>query len=129
MKIAIGKNESGPPLTGELELAIHAGQGERAEVFLGAGISKPDRHFVIGMVQLAAVAVEEKDPDFVSFIPDLSLSLLHDGQETPIGNGLFIFKTEEGRIGCVSALDPKSSTRVVREALRQLTGTIRLDVP
>jgi len=129
MKIAIGKNDLTSLMDGELQLAIHAGQGERVEVYLRDGISKPDRHFLIGMVQLASVAVEETDKEFVSFIQDLPISLLRNGQETPIGNGLFIFKTEEGRISCISALDPKSSTKVVREALRQLTGTIRLDVP
>ncbi|MDQ1240315.1 MAG: hypothetical protein QG577_2501 [Thermodesulfobacteriota bacterium] len=129
MKIVIPQNHLGHLIDRELDVVIHARHDAGVEVYQDAGVIRPDRHFLIGMVQLSSVAIEEKDGDFVSFVRDQTITLNQDGHDMPIGEGLFIFKTTDGQVGCLSSLDPRSSLRLVRVALRQLTGTIRLDVP
>jgi hypothetical protein len=129
MKIVISHNLPNHLIDRELDVVIHAKQDAGVEVYQDAGAIRPDRHFLIGMVQFGSVAIEEKDGGSVSFVQDQTITLNQDGHDMPVGNGLFIFKTTDGQVGCLSSLDQRSSLRLVRSALRQLTGTIRLDVP
>jgi hypothetical protein len=129
MKLVIPRNRPAHLINRELDVVIHAKQDAGVEVYQDTGAISPDRHFLIGMVQLSSVAIEENDGDFVSFVQDQMITLNKDGHDMTVGEGLFIFRTTDGQVGCLSSLDQRSSLRLVRVALRQLTGTIRLDVP
>jgi len=113
----------------DVEVVVHVGLGNQPEIFLEDGVAKPDRHFLIGLIQLCTVAVEERDAEVVLFSPDTNVVLEVNGHKNTISSGVLIFKTRKGRVGCVCLDDAGAGRRIMRDALRRFTGTIRLDIP
>ncbi len=113
-----------------LQLLITVEPDGRPEVYVGEGILKPDRHLVLGIAQSMAVQIEEKDPETVVFIDSAIVDLEWRQSIQRLTAGLIIARTvEEGAIAALVLGDPSSGRRLARQAIRALTGTIRLDVP
>lgn len=113
-----------------LQLLITVEPDGRPEVYVGEDILKPDRHLVLGIAQSMAVQIEEKDPETVVFIYSAIVDLEWRQSIQRLTAGLIIARTvEEGAIAALVLGDPSSGRRLARQAIRALTGTIRLDVP
>ncbi len=113
----------------DLEVVVHAQLGSNPEIFLKEGVTKLDRHFLVGLMQICTVAVEERDAAVVIFSPNDNVVLDANGEKKTICEGILIFRNKQGQVGCVCLHDPVSGRRIIRDALRRFTGTIRLDVP
>ncbi len=120
---------SSPLAAHDVDLVIHVGPERHPEIFLEEGVAKPDRHFLIGLIQLCTVAVEEKDSEVATFSPGKTVVLETAGQKHTIESGIVIFRINKGKVGCVSCHDPAAACKIVRDALRRFTGAIRLDIP
>jgi hypothetical protein len=119
------------PVFGEgLELVICVDVDAIPEIYLNQGVPKPDRHLLLGIMQSAAMAVSESDPELMTFLePAMVVLSRSDGSSKKLGAGLIVVRTEDGHLGVLSAVDPPQARRLAREALRWFTGTIRLDIP
>ena len=113
----------------ELHLVISASEKGPPEIFVKKGLAQPDRHFLLGVVQAAAMAVEERDREFTAFMEAASLTLENAGSVKELSNGLIIAWSEDGSIGGLAVPDPGSARRLARELVRWFTGSIRLDIP
>lgn len=100
------------------------------EVYTSEDSLKPDRHLLLGIAQAMAIQIEEKDPDTVAFAPEVEVELEIDGTVKRLSSDLIIVRTyEEGALAALVRGDSSSGRRLGRQAVRALTGTIRLDVP
>lgn len=113
----------------ELVLVISASRHGPPEVFIKEGLAQPDRHFLLGVVQAVAVAVEEADTEFTAFVDADSLTLESSGFARALPNGLIIVRSEDGSLGGLAVTDTGVARRLAREAVRWFTGSIRLDIP
>jgi hypothetical protein len=113
----------------DVDIVIHVGLETHPEIFLEDGVAKPDRHFLIGLIQLCTVSVEEKDSAVVTFSPNKTVVIETMGQQHTIESGIVIFRTTKGKVGCISCHDPAAARKIMRDALRRFTGAIRLDIP
>ncbi len=121
-----------PPVTvfdKELDLVISASEQGPPEVFVKEGSAQPDRHFLLGVVQAVAMAVEEADHEFTAFMEADSLTLENGGSVKALSNGLIIVRSEDGTLGGLAVPDPRLARRLAREVVRWFTGSIRLDIP
>lgn len=116
-------------LDGELELVITAKQDKTPEIHLAESRPVPDRHLVLGMVQAAAIAIEERDPELVAFMEGLGVTLGKQGTWVTIDADLVVVRSEMGRIGVLVLVEQDRVRRVSREVLRYFTKMIRLDIP
>ncbi len=113
----------------ELDLVISAsGQGP-PKVFVKEGSVQPDRHFLLGVAQAVAMAVEEADSEFTAFMEADSLFLENAGPVKELSNGLIIVRGSDGTVGGLAVPDRSVARRLAREAVRWFTGSIRLDIP
>jgi hypothetical protein len=120
------------PLEGieeELELVIVARPEKSPEIHKVDGRPAPDRHLVLGMVQAAAMAIEERDRELVANMEGLDVRLMKQGLSEPLDADLVIVRSEAGRIGVLALGDDVYVRRVSRELLRYFTKMIRLDIP
>ena len=116
-------------IEGELELVITAKQDKTPEIHLAAGRPVPDRHLVLGVVQAAAIAIEERDPEMVAFMEGLAVTLGKRDTWEPVDADLLVARSGRGKIGVLVLVEPARVRRVSRELLRYFTKMIRLDIP
>ena len=116
-------------LEGELELVITAKQDKTPEIHVAEGRSVPDRHLVLGMVQAAAIAIEERDSELVAFMDGLGVTLGKQDTWVPIDADLLVVRSGRGKIGVLVLVEQAQVRRVSRELLRYFTKMIRLDIP
>jgi hypothetical protein len=129
MKLFLDPSDSLPLFSMDLQLVIRIEEGRSPELFLEHGISNPDRHLLLGLVQRIAMAVEERDRESVAFANGCTIRLKRAGEAKTFGPGLVIARSDDGTIGAVASVDPSMARRLARLAVRWFTGTIRLDVP
>ncbi len=116
-------------LSDSLEIVLEVKDDSFPEIYLQEGLSRPDRHFLLSMVQILAVAIEEKDAECVEFAESRSIRLERENETIDVDTRLLMVRTEKGRTGALAMGDPRNARRTARNAVRYLTGTIRLDVP
>jgi len=117
-----------PMLADELQLVIRINEDDAPQIHMRDGYLKPDRHMLLGIVQSVNVAVEEKDPDMVTFTTRCTVRLEGSGNNKTFDSGLVIARDREGAIAALVIGDPPTGRRLARQGLRWFTGTIRLDV-
>ncbi len=113
----------------ELDLVISASGLGTPQIFIKEGSAQPDRHFLLGIVQAVAMAVEEADSEFTAFMEADSLFLENAGPVKELPNGLIIVRGSDGALGGLAVRDRSVVRRLAREAVRWFTGAIRLDIP
>ncbi len=121
-----------PPLeifNQRLDLVICTKGGALPEVYTSENSPKPDRHFLLGIVQTALVAIEEADPESVVFMDTNSLTLETSNELIPLDCKLLIARAAAGGFAVLTGTDQALARRLAREAARKFTGTIRLDIP
>ena len=130
MRLTIEPKPSLPQFSSDLDLVIVTTDDDRIpEIFVTEGSPVPDRHMLLGLVQIVSVAVQEQDPESVVRMDICSMRLQRAGEEKDISPGLAIVRTEEGQFAVLGVGDLSTMKRLTRNALRWFTGTIRLDVP
>jgi hypothetical protein len=113
----------------DLELVIQIGDDQLPEIYVKAGLPKPDRHLMLGIIQGAAMAVAEADAELVTFMDPVSLELDTGGGTKKLSAGLVVVRAEDGSLGILATEDRTRARALARQAVRWFTGTIRLDVP
>jgi hypothetical protein len=113
----------------DLALVIDIRVDQPPELYLSEELSKPDRHFLLGLVQTVAIAIEEKDQETVAFMDACTVRLEMAGQVKELHPELIVLRSTEGRIGVLAVGDVHEARRLARHAVRWFTGAIRLDVP
>lgn len=111
-----------------LECIVYYASGTGA-VFAGARNPRPDRHLILGLVQLARMAIEERDAEVFQQVPAWSVTLERDGKVKALQPGLLIIRSTTGAAGVTAPPDHAEARRLARQAERHFTGTVRLDVP
>lgn len=129
MRLTIEPKPPLPQFSSELDLVIFMDDGRAPEIFVREGSPRPDRHLLLGLVQIVSVAVQEQDPESVVRMEHCSVRLERTGEVKDLKPGLVIVRTGEGRFGVIGVGDSSTVKRLTREILRWFTGTIRLDVP
>ena len=129
MKLLVDPRPAPDIFDKELELVICVTEGVPPEIYIRAGHAKPDRHFLLGMARTALMAIQEMDPE-TTVLMNTKSTLLRTGDSTkPLGHELIIVKSTDGAFAALACPDAALAKRLARQAVRQLTGTIRLDVP
>lgn len=113
----------------DLDLVICVDEGLQPEIHVRAGLPKPDRHLLLGLMQTVAVVVGESDGELVCFMEVRSIALDTGEGARPVKPGLVIARTPEGTFGVLAVADKRHAKILARDALRWFTGTIRLDIP
>ncbi|MBI5250806.1 MAG: hypothetical protein HY912_15050 [Desulfomonile tiedjei] len=113
----------------ELELVVCIREDTPPEVFLMDGKPRPDRHLLLGIMQMIVVAVEEMDRTSLEFTDSCSIRLERNGEKRDIDSHLTVVRSVDGRFGALAIGDPRQVRRLARQAERWFTGTIRLDIP
>jgi hypothetical protein len=129
MRLTIDPIPTIPQFNCELEIVILITQDRLPEVFGAEDLPRPDRHFLLGLVQTAAMAIGEQDPESVVFVENCSMQLDRAGESKDVAAGLAVVKNREGRFGTLVVGDWTTAGRLARQAVRWFTGTVRLDVP
>lgn len=118
-----------PVFLEDLYLVILARDGMLPEVSVAEGTPAPDRHLVLGLVQSAVLAIEERDPETVVCKEYRSILLHRSGETKELAHGLVIGTSRDRSFGVLASCDWKEARRVARQTLRWFTGTVRLDIP
>jgi hypothetical protein len=113
----------------DLDLVICATETSLPVVYTAENSANPDRHFLLGVVQTALIAMEELDPDTVAFISTSLLTLEKEDDLIDLNCQLIIIRSITGGFAVLTRTDPALARRLIREAARRFTGLIRLDVP
>lgn len=130
MKLVCNPQASNSLFLKPLQLVITVEPDGHFEVYIPEDGVKPDRHLLLGIAQSMAVQIEEKDPDTVEFADSIDVGLDLKGSTQKLVADLIIVRTlEEGAIAALVKGDAATGRRLARQAVRSLTGTIRLDVP
>ncbi len=129
MRIQTDKTVPLQAIEGELELVITAKQDKTPEIHRAEGRPVPDRHLVLGIIQAAAMAIEERDPELVAFMEGIVVTLWKQGTREPIDADLVVIRCYKGKIGVLVLVGQAEVRRVSRELLRYFTKMIRLDIP
>jgi hypothetical protein len=129
MKLLIDPSPSLPLFLLEPELVIRIEGDRPPEVYIRAGLPRPDRHLLLGIAQSVLVAVEEMDPESVELMSTSTIKLDTAGEIKEFGAGLVIVRVKDGRFGTLIVGDPHIALRLARQGVRWFTGTIRLDIP
>ena len=112
-----------------LDLVICIKEGAIPVVYTAENSAKPDRHFLLGVVQTALIAIEESDPESVVFVDADSLILERSNEVMPLDCELIVARSAAGAFAVLAGKDKAFARHLAREAARRLTGTIRLDIP
>jgi len=129
MKLIVDPPASLSQLSRELELVIAAKEQGVPEIYTEEGRPRPDRHFLLGIVQSVAMAVAERDPETVEIKDGCRVRLETEHGIKELDHGLIIVRGPEGRVGALAIGDAQAARRGARAAVRYFTGTVRLDVP
>ena len=113
----------------DLDLVICITETTLPVVYTAENSANPDRHFLLGVVQTALIAMEELDPETVAFINSSALTLEKSDELIPLNCQLTIIRSNTGGFAVLTRTDQSSARRLIREAARRFTGLIRLDVP
>jgi len=113
----------------ELDVLITVSDEGILETHFDDRLPRPDRHFLLGIAQSALFAIEEKDPETVAFVETEEICIEHNGQTKHLQLGIAIAKARSGRVLVLASTDRQNAKRLARKAVRQLTGTLRLDIP
>ena len=113
----------------DLDLVICVTETSLPVVYTAENSANPDRHFLLGVVQTALIAMEELDPDTVAFIGTSLLTLEKEDDLIHLNCQLIIIRSITGGFAVLTRTDPALARRLIREAARRFTGLIRLDVP
>ena len=113
----------------QLELIICVKEGAIPRVYTIETSARPDRHFLLGVVQTALIAIEESDPESVVFMDTQTLTLERSNELIPLDCELMIARSVAGALAVLTGTDKALARHLAREAARRLTGTIRLDIP
>ncbi len=113
----------------DLDLVICITETTLPVVYTAESSANPDRHFLLGVVQTALIAMEELDPETVSFINCSTLALEKGDELIPLNCQLIIIRSNTGGFAVLTRTDQSLARRLIREAARRFTGLIRLDVP
>lgn len=101
----------------------------QVEVFYQEGMSQPDRHFLVSLAEMALFAIEENDLQNLEFMGHADIEIEKTGRLQKLNLALMIARFETGGFVCLILGDPGRARRLARQAIRTLTGRIRLDVP
>lgn len=130
MKVLISPETNNELLGKPLQLVITVEPDGHLEVYISESSLKPDRHLLLGIAQSMAVQIEEKDPETVVFIDVAEVDLeLHGSVQRLTASLIIVRSLEEGTLTALVRGDSSTGRRLARQAVRALTGTIRLDVP
>jgi hypothetical protein len=113
----------------QLELVICIKEGTLPDVHTMENSPKPDRHFLLGIVQTALIAIEESDQETTAFMDTDSVMLERGNELVPLNCQLLIVRSAAGSFAVLTGTDKALARRLAREAARRFTGTIRLDIP
>ena len=113
----------------DLDLVICVTETTLPVVYTAENSANPDRHFLLGVVQTALIAVEELDPETVAFINSSALTLEKSDELIPLNCQLIIIRSNTGGFAVLTRTDQSLARRLIREAARRFTGLIRLDIP
>ena len=113
----------------KLELVVCIKEGDLPGVYAIETSAKPDRHFLLGIVQTALIAIEEADPESTAFMDTNSLTLERSNELIPLNCQLIIVRSAAGAFAALTGTDKALARRLAREAARRFTGTVRLDIP
>jgi hypothetical protein len=111
-----------------MELLIVFSRDAIPEILVEPGRPKPDRHLLLGLAQMSALAVEEDDQTIFECLQD-PISMRLSESQRQLSPDIIVARNEDSEIGVLTAVDKVESRRIARELLRYMTGTIRLDVP
>ncbi len=130
MKLHVDPPPALDVLQQELDLVVCIREGEFPDVHTTENSPKPDRHFLLGVLQTAMIAVAEMDPETVVLIDTQSLTLERNNELTPLNCQLIIIisKTRTA-FAVLTGTDKTLAKRLIGDAARRFTGTIRLDIP
>jgi hypothetical protein len=113
----------------DLDLVICVTETTLPVVYTAENSANPDRHFLLGVVQTALIAIEELDPDTVAFINSSLLTLEKNDELIRLNCQLIIIRSKTGGFAVLTRTDQTLARRLIREAARRFTGLIRLDIP
>ncbi len=129
MRLLIHPRPSLPLLLEDLELAITVTEAGIPECYVSGGHPRPDRHLLVGIAQTMVVSMTEEDDESIVIDPGCQVALQRGDETRRLDPGLIIVRTLDGRLGAISVSDAPTATKLIRQALRYFTGTVRLDVP
>ncbi len=112
----------------EIDLLICIRGAEFPNIYTRENSAKPDRHFLLGVLQAAMIAVDEQDEDTVAFIDSPRLSLEKSNELIQLSCQMLII-TNKTAFAVLTGTDKAMAKRLIREAARHFTGMIRLDIP
>ena len=129
MKLVIDPEPKLELFSQDLELVIHIVDGAIPEVYKPKNAPSPDRHLMVGLAQMAEMAVSERDPETFTLLETGVIKLINLDIETDLIPTFFIARSETGKLGILAFGDRSDARKRAREAVRYFTGTIRLDIP
>jgi hypothetical protein len=98
-------------------------------VFYEENMAYPDRHFLIGLAQIALFAVEENDRESVEFVDHADLALEKEAKKVILKPDLVIVQSVNGATGVLAVGNSSKAKKNARLVIKNLTGRIRMDVP
>jgi hypothetical protein len=98
-------------------------------VFYQEGMSQPDRHFLVSLAEMALFAIEENDIQSLEFMNHAEIEIEKSGRIQKLNLALMVARFETGEFVCLILGDRGKARKLARQAIRSLTGRIRLDVP
>ncbi len=113
----------------DFDLVICVTETTLPVVYTAENSANPDRHFLLGLVQTALIAIEELDPDTVAFISTSPLTLEKNDELIHLDCQLLIVRSKTGSFAVLMRTDQALARSLIREAARRFTGLIRLDIP
>ena len=129
MKLIIDRPTGLSLFSSDLDVVIALENSGIPEIFVAKDLPRPDRHLLLGMVQVVAVAVQENDPETFSRLDSASVELQSSAQSGSLTAPLIVARARDGAFGALGIGDLQSVRTVARKAVRYFTGTIRLDIP
>ena len=129
MKLVLGQLPAPDSVRQDLDLIICVTETTLPVVYTAENSAYPDRHYLLGVVQRALMALEELDPDVVAFINASPLTLERNDEFIRLSCEITIIKGRAGGFAVLTRTDQGLGRHLLREAARKFTGLIRLDIP
>jgi hypothetical protein len=129
MKLIVDPPAGLPLFANDLDVVIALEDEGIPEISVAKDLPRPDRHLLLGMVQVVAVAVQENDRETFCHMDSASVELQASEQSGPLTSPLIVARGRDGAFGALGLGDFQAVRAVARKAVRYFTGTIRLDVP
>ncbi len=112
----------------EIDLLICVRGADFPNIYTNENSAKPDRHYLLGVLQAAMIAVDEQDEDTVVFIDSPRLSLEKSNELIQLSCQMIII-TNKTAFAVLTGTDRAIAKHLIRGAARHFTGMIRLDIP